>query len=518
MRGARLGYPVKLVLFLVGWSVLACYPASGIGFSGDFSVSNAASLRVPLHHWAYDALEQLTTDGLLSPEFVSHRPLSRREIGSAVALLRHVPPGRVSLVRTLEQAFSSEVDARKESVRSAPFFRGHLEAETFLLSSSRAFRSHLDAYAPFDFAEGGNLRLKVSLGVEAGPHVAAFVAPTVLARKGRAPVGRFDTGYVLVRARGIDLLYGRDETAWGPGYRGNFVVTDNPSPLDVVRVDGKRGRLRCSTIIAGIKPLRDVDHSNAPGEEVLFHGLRIGWSGSKADVQVHVGTVFPYGRWGNALRLWGEYPQVDRVVELGGSFYPVSGVKLYGAVGSDDLRGAGVWRALWSGRRRTGYIVGGYFSDPLEDRKTDVRFEVARLDEHGRGDWYSLLAGYAHHGSLLGHPLGRRDPKGSRRDERDLFLRITHRLSVNTLLRCAYDRQSAILTFQPVITWPEPTWITARDYISYVTFQTVHFFGERWILETAVDLFFTLKEVMRGYVWSHRSDQFYSLRATYRVL
>jgi hypothetical protein len=173
--------------------------------------------------------------------------------------------------------------------------------------------------------------------------------------------------------------------------------------------------------------------------------------------------------------------------------------------------------ALWERRRRTGVLWGLYLSDPLGDRKTDFRIEYARLDEHGRGDWYG--GRYSSERMLLGHPMARGDVRGPRRDERDLFIRIRHRRSPSTTVAGEYTRGEAHLGFEPFVVRPTPVWVEVQDYVSSLLFRVDQRMGRRWNCSMEIRVLFTLKEVMRtGQLWSHSSDRVFLFRAGYCVL
>jgi len=230
-----------------------------------------------------------------------------------------------------------------------------------------------------------------------------------------------------------------------------------------------------------------------------------------------MGNAFPQGYWREVLQVWKKNKAITRVAELGVQWYPRAGIKLYGAVASDDLWGSDVGGALWRGKRRIGVLWGLYLSDPLGDRKTDFRMEWARLDEHGQGNWYG--GGYSSGGILLGHPMGWDDVKGPRHSERDLFIRIRHHWFSSTTVICEYDRGEADLHFEPFVVHPTPVWVEVKDYLSSVLFRVNQRFGEQWTCTLDIRFVFTLKEVMQtGALWSHGSDQMVVLRAGYRVL
>ena len=192
-----------------------------------------ASIRVPLHHWSYEVLERLATEGLVDRMMIGDKPLRRRDVARAVLNLStmkdEISEGNSVLVRNLEREFRVEIEgirAEKES------FLGefHIRPQFTVGGWTRDFVHNLDSYRLFDFQEGTNLGLEIPLGLNIGDRTSIFLSPYVLWNEDTTEA-RLRTAYVDVDLWGLDLEVGIDELWWGPGYHGDFVITDNADPF-----------------------------------------------------------------------------------------------------------------------------------------------------------------------------------------------------------------------------------------------------------------------------------------------
>ena len=48
--------------------------------------------------------------------------------------------------------------------------------------------------------------------------------------------------YSVFKLPWFKLLYGKDNVRWGPGYHGQLMVSSNPQPMDMLRLDGSYGK------------------------------------------------------------------------------------------------------------------------------------------------------------------------------------------------------------------------------------------------------------------------------------
>ena len=414
--------------------------------SARSSGGDRASANVLPHHWAYEALEMVGAARLLSHPSPGTRPLTRHEIARTVWSLPadslSQEPYRTALER-LRNEFPLVQDAHV-----VPY----LEVQTVTIGSTRDFRKNLDLYTPHRFSQGLNLGLQFSLGAKLTRYAAVFVSPYVLRSREGLKTG-VDRIHLNLRISRIALEIGKDALWWGMGYHGNFVMTDNPPPLPMMKLRVHGGGFRYELLLA--------DGLTGPGgKEARLVGVSVEWSYlRRLAIQGSLGIVSK-GRASDLFKLVTSPTEADllgnQIAELGCSLSPWKGVRLYGVTAGDDIWNVGWAKRLISWGRASAYLVGAYLADPLRNGRTTLRIERARLIEElqeklsdsGWG-WY-YQAGerrpypYLYRGYLLGHPMARAwEGRGYRANRRDLFLRITHRVSPEVILGLEGDIESA---------------------------------------------------------------------------
>ena len=517
---------------------------------------NRASVNVHSQHWAYDALETLGAGRLLRYPSPGIRPLSRHSIAHMIADLPEdtllEEPYRTSLKRlrrklpdlgsrisdlgfTIPHSLSAlqcTIQTPHLSPPTVPAFQSairnpqsaivpHVAVETVAIGSSRDFRKNLDPYTPYRFSQGANLGLKLSLGATITRYAAIFLSPYVLETR-EGPKTGVDRIYLNLRMSGITVEIGRDALRWGPGHHGNFVMTDNPPPLPMIKVGATTGGFR------GVLLLVD-GLSVSEGEEARLLGTTVEWSYfRRLAIQGSLGIVSG-GKVSDLLRLITSPTESDilgnQIAELGLSICPWKGIRLYGVTAGDDIWGVGWAKRLISWGRASAGLVGAYFADPLRNGRTDFRFEWARLIEEGQKTlayygWYYHEElrpyPYLYKGYIIGHPMARGwEGEGYRANRRDLFLRVTHRLSPDMILGVDWDLESA----EAGVPSPEPEGILhLDDELAQLSFDLRWTPVDRWSVCWEGTAFFEVRTARdTGETWSSREDLVCRLTMAYRV-
>ena len=502
-----------VLLLLLGLSTPLVLPSQS-------RADDRASVQISPRHWAYEALEILGSARLLTYPSPGLRPLTRHEISGMIGDLStdEVPrePYRTALNR-LRHEFPLDRDIG---------FVPYLEMEAVTIGSTRDFRKNLDLYTPHRFSQGLNLGLQFSLGAELTRYAAIFVSPYVLKSREGLKTG-VDRIHLNLRTSRIALEIGKDVLWWGMGYHGNFVMTDNPPPLPMMKIRVHGGGFRYELLLA--------DGLIGPGgQQARLVGASVEWSYfRRLAIQGSLGIVSE-GRASDLLKLVTSPTEADllgnQIAELGCSLSPWKGVRLYGVTAGDDIWNVGWAKRLISWGRASAYLVGAYLADPLRNGKTSFRIERARLIEElqeklsDRGwGWYYQASErrpypYLYKGYLIGHSMARAwEGRGYRANRRDLFLRITHRISPTTVLGLAGDLESAEAGVPSPASRKEI--LPLDDRLMRFALDLQWITPGSWSLHIQAETLFE-KRTVRGTdtTWSSREDLLCRLTMRYRMV
>jgi len=269
------------------------------------------------------------------------------------------------------------------------------------------------------------------------------------------------------------------------------------------------------------------------GEEARLVGASVEWSYyRRLAIQGSLGIVSE-GRASDLFKLITSPTEADllgnQVAELGCSLSPWNGVRLYGVTAGDDIWNVGWAKRLISWGRASAYLVGAYLADPLRNGRTTFRIERARLIEElqeklsdsGWGWYYHAPERrpypYLYKGYIIGHPMARAwEGRGCRANRKDLFLRITHRVSPEVVLGLDGDLESA----RAGVPTPE----SRKEILALDDRLTQFSLDMHWTLasncslriETKV-LFEKRKVHNTGRMWSSRKDLLCQLMMAYRL-
>ena len=466
-----------------------------------------ASVRVLPHERVYDVLERLSTAGLASRSLMVGS-LPEEKIWSVLSVLQE-DQGNPRWGHRLGEDLIRELGQDEGGRRAGISRRGYLRLRIEGLRSGRNRLKNMDVYERFDFSEGNNFGVGVVGGLEVGGRVSVY-GEGYLLRDQEKVQGYVRELYLDGEVLGMTLGIGRTRMWGGPGYHGDFVLTDNASGFTSVRAERRVG-----SFWGGLS-LGEVQGPKSAGR-ALFNGLHVNWfCAEQLGVGLSIGIVFRSARdWLEGLKGGDPSKRAGRVVEMSGVFYPADGVKIYGVTA-----GYGSIKGLIPRVKGNAYLMGLYLSDPLGDGKTDFRCELARFRREQEGyDWYFDGPSYVHRSWVLGHHVGR--PWGVRAaGERDLFLRTTHRPFRNTVVGFQAHLEGAKgverLPFSTLLE-PEPT-IDTDVYASDVTLEIVQEISVRWDLSVGFKYTGFLSMVRKtGATWKDRRDAIFRAGVRYRV-
>ncbi|MGA1843650.1 MAG: capsule assembly Wzi family protein [bacterium] len=409
----------------------------------------AASLKVPVGDWKYEAIERITVAwGIAYP--INSRPMNRLDMARLVRQARALQDAdKEKRSDHLERLLSMmEEDLGLVTAHGdRPGHESGIRTVTCItLQGAYGHGPSIEENNAGDtLGDGWHGRVIPEWGFETGAFAGTLAARLSLDSDDDESVD-FHRLYLAIEGEHIGIAVGRDSLWWGPGRHGAWVLTNNAPALDLVRLYnpypyslGFLGAFRF-VLLYGRTSAMPVEYTEA-GTEVMvftkphFGGMRIDFSPSPlfefgASMAAHfigrdgldlddVKEVF-FPRHKAVNREETEGPVTDRVASFDASlnlslpFRRLHGMRAYVEYGGTDLSFV---ERLYPRLTDVATLYGLY----LDTGSTDLRVEYAQNLDHDDTRWYThgqFLDGYTHDGSIIGHAIG-----GA---ARDVWVRMTH--------------------------------------------------------------------------------------------
>ncbi|QEM66872.1 capsule assembly Wzi family protein [Geobacter sp. FeAm09] len=243
--------------------------------------------------------------------------------------------------------------------------------------------------------------------------VTGLLEPSLLASQDDITL-RLNRGYIKLGGGGLELLAGRDENWFGPGYRGSTVLTNNaqnfdqiklssPEPLDVAWVKRWLGDLKYALIVSRFDQTGSGDTLRRP----YFIGFKLA---------VKPRDWFEYGI--NFIRQQGG-PGFTSKASLTDDIFGGGYTNHNNSIAGFDLRFRvpqlrnTEFYAEYSGEDNAGkvwpivesYVAGIFIPTLTSSGRDDFRFEYFLGSVMLYGDW-KFPAGYVYHNMTPGHSQG----------------------------------------------------------------------------------------------------------------
>jgi hypothetical protein len=253
------------VILGVLWALVLALALCGPGPAEAVDRTN-----IPLKNWGgfalhrdaiYDDLERLVAAGLADRVILNTRPMTRAEaariVARAISNIRNDNTGaynRLDLAPVLDRLMEElDPELRALGVRlptaPAPAPGGFSLAPGAMpgwLSLTPIDRGQLGfAYSSRDlslvnsqgkrFQTGFNTWMTFESRAQLGDFLTFYVQPEGVINEEYSSL-RLVAGYAKLTLFNVELLVGRDSVAWGPGYRGSLVYSQNAPPLDQIRL------------------------------------------------------------------------------------------------------------------------------------------------------------------------------------------------------------------------------------------------------------------------------------------
>jgi len=439
-----------------------------------------ASVNLPLHHWAYDAIERLSILGIIDQALLTPKPYSRKEAAKMVSrAIERIRDDRIGvdgraaiaepLLNRLMVEFRAELIAigtvKKRVGDSSGLFRYgarlQSEVDAFFVGDGQTVRLRENRGGEY-YANGLQNQTDVRGWLEVGDWAAFMVQPKIITNayalsRGPTvgPLTSFNDQHAYLREASLKLTwwnvaleFGRGTQWWGPGYHGSLLLTDHAFPLDMIKLGSDEsfrlpwrlsslGAFKINAFLARFEDDRDFKHPKLFGLRLSYlpvSWLEVGFTrltqfGGEGRNQAFPETLADcYSSASNqsGQRDCNEQAMADLRLKIPSIPYLLpfpAGMQLYGELGSEDK-----WSQLIS--TRAAYLAGLYIPQLFPNDTTDLRIEFADTDYPRRhspelvGTWYNngnYISGMRQYGFPLGHHMGT--------DAIDVFIRGTRHLT-----------------------------------------------------------------------------------------
>jgi capsule assembly protein Wzi len=497
-----------------------------------FAVPVQASVNLPLHHWAYDAIERLTVLGVIDQALLTPKPYSRKEaaklITRAIDRIRSDKigeDGRAAIAEPLLNRLMVEFRAELISVGtlkkrgSEPngLFRYgarvQSEVDGFFVGDGQTFRFRENRGGEY-YANGVQNQTDARGWLDVGDWATFMVQPKFISNVNAlsqgptvGPLTSLNDQNVYLREASLKLTFsnialevGRGTQWWGPGYHGSLLLTDHAFPLDMIKLGsdeafrlpwrfGELGEWKINSFLGRLEGTQTFAHENIFGlrlsylptawlELGLTRLTQFGGQGSGGSFPRTLIDCYKDPPNQTGVANCNEQAMVDFKARVPHVPYLVpfpSGLQVYGELGSEDK-----WSKIPI-PSRAAFLAGVYIPQVFARDTTDLRIEYADTDytrrktsDHLTGVWYNngtFTNGMRQYGFPLGHSMGT--------DGIDLFIRSTRYLTDNLQLGTNLDYQERGKG-QPIherkqetsvdLTW----WVTPRTQIALgYTYQRI---------------------------------------------
>ena len=446
-----------------------------------------AASNLPLHYWAYEAIERLIALGVIDRAMIGAKPFSRMQaaqhVARAIDLVRADKvevDGREAIAEPLLERLL--VEFRPELIRLGAV-QAKVEDNTGRLRAGARVTSEVDASS---IGGGQTVRFRENRGgeyyvngvqnqtdvrgwVELSDWAALMAQPKFISNRHLLGIGATNNSdNFYLREFSLKLIYanialeaGRGTQWWGPGYHGSLLLTDHAFPMDMIKLGTERpfqlprflsglGDWKVNAFLAQLECNRDFSRARVFGLRISY--LPVSWLefglnrltqfGGRGRDQSFPGVVADaYFSEPNQTgsREVNEQAMADFRLKIPSVPYLIpfpAGLQLYGEIGTEDK-----WSQLPL-PSRTAFLGGLYIPQVFEGDTMDLRIEYADTDYGRRRHpelsqvWYNsatYTSGMRYRGFPLGHHMGT--------DGIDFFVRTTRYLTETLQLGANFNIQ-----------------------------------------------------------------------------
>ncbi len=236
----------------------------------------------------------------------------------------------------------------------------------------------------------------------------------------RSLAGQVELAYVQFDMDNVIVSAGRQKSSWGPGRRGNMLLSSHSQAMDQIKLEAEYGPARFTSIIAVLDREENMLHLV---DTSLDWDINRYFSAHRLEVMPYdklslgVSESVIYGGAGRSLELYYSNPLTwyhgeqlneknddNTFISFDATWYPKWGVKLYGELLIDDYQ-IDNETAGDNEPSEIGYLAGFNLIEPIGIDGLDFSFEYARVNNWTYNQKNSHNR-YIHHNRLIGHFLG----------------------------------------------------------------------------------------------------------------
>jgi hypothetical protein len=384
------------------------------------------SVNVPVDHPVYRYLDRMWTLGVLAKNLSSSRPLARVEVARRLAEVEKASGSRGGELTRADQdelewfrmEFAYELAAigadpgrnRERNLYRWEKGKDHLVADLIfwgrVVNGDRSETDLNFMQRTVGATIRGGLKGKLFYSV-------AFKEGQVRAKdnpvkqgdagvKGEYKISGSGSSYIIgdaslvYSASWLDLQLGKENLSWGPGYRGNVCLSDNPASFTFLKAGVEYGPVRFISLQGALQT--EVKKETYRTDDSLFvrtvkaakwiaaHRLEIT---PHPVVQIGLNETVIYGERGlepsylNPLMFY--WPaqrdlgdQDNLLMSADVLLRPTDGLRLYGSLLLDELYLGGMFSG--NARNKTAFLAGFHLCPPVDPlRNVELRGEYARI-------------------------------------------------------------------------------------------------------------------------------------------
>jgi hypothetical protein len=433
------------------------------------------SPNVPLSHWSYPLLDKLAALGLINESMRNTKPYTRIAAAKMIAeATKNLD--EIKTANTPQNAhwimLANEIIIRlqKEFTIELQDLSGNVGApnSTYLKPVDEIYGKYLYGDKPFQlenqqgdkFSRHSNIRLGFDSYGGWANTLGYYLHPEYRYSDSELNEGKIVEGYAKGLFGNLELEIGRDSFWWGPGYHGDWILTDNAAPFDMIKFSNaepillpwifrRLGPVDITTFVTELEEYRDYPHTR-------LWGMRVGFKPIPA-LEVGISRSALFGGEGRPSMSFSDYINMilgrsehesgnlrnDQIAgfdfsyqlnKLDRKLHVLRTMKIYVDGAGEDFANSGPLPSRWA------WLYGITFGDIGLNGKDDFRVEYANdhvtadYNTKDPGYWYThpiYTSGYTYYGSIIGHELGS--------DGNDLLFEWVHFFSPSWRGALAYD-------------------------------------------------------------------------------
>ncbi|MBD3184504.1 hypothetical protein GF312_19630 [Candidatus Poribacteria bacterium] len=419
---------MKLVLAILILLFLPC-----ISFSSSL-------VNVPLDHWSYNFIARLQAKGLLTEYLRSSVPYSRGEMADmAYSLSNFYKDGRIKLnplelelLEEMKNEFTFEL-TRKYPEYSTKEGNKHildwvdedryitaslaLSQQASLVGNDKSYLSKLEVLTYGNISNNLSFYNHSEASYEAIKELPLWKLDGNDPRYKRYPWSALSNSYVVLGNSKINLLVGKDEIRWGPGYHGTIGLSGVNPAFDSIKIRTKLWKFNFTSLLGFLRDdLTKKYRSDLPSKylaahrvDIMIHpGITLAWQEAYIFTEkLHIELVNPFMPYQMAEDYLGEIGNNTMEGDIEITLIP--NVELYASLFLDDFHtdknpfkytGFG-----WAG------LAGFFWTDPFSLDNTNLIMEYARVEpwtytHKGTRQAPPIPTSYKHFDVPLGHWMG----------------------------------------------------------------------------------------------------------------